>query len=392
MLAEFIVAESQTQEEHQLSEVIDRLVTDLNRLTSNRQQWGNQNAWHIAHRYVRGVAEARALQSSLTSTKINQLIRSRQDYSGWGSTALANAIKIDELWPDFIEKVIAGNNFSLAYEAVRHIANCKLNQEVKDRLLAWVQECPVKREDLRARIAQEQEAERGVQRPDFPIQVSNYWRFHQWLGDDGFDGGIHPYVVANLLYYFTDAGDVVIDPMAGGDTTYRVVEQYRFFGEAYEGEFGGPRTVLRSDIEPRFREIERADVTKGLPWPANCADFCLLDPPYYGIANGKYPTFGRTIEEWETNIQLAVLNISRVLKPGGYIAVIVDDYLRSAEFQPTSHLVFGLLSEMGLRAAGTIYDTHPNYLSSMNALGMWRAKRARLLVNGMKIIHVFEKT
>jgi hypothetical protein len=372
-------------------EIIDPLAADLSHLADSRDAFTSETSWQMAYHYISATQQILAVQPNLKSTQISKMVRTRPGYTGWGADPLNHAIRIEQVWPGLIEKSGVNPGFCVAYDDVRRIAVCSLSKAQKDALLAWIQTEKVTQLELRARIAQEQADQIGTIRPDFELQLSNHWRFNQETRNNGFDGGISPQLVANLLYYLTDAGDVVIDPMAGGDTTYQVVKHYRFFSEDYAGDFGGPRTVLRCDLEPRHAGIQQADVTDALPWPAESADFCLFDPPYYGIANGKYPDFGRNIEEWEANLERALTNVRSVLKLGGYVAVIIDDYLRADEFQPAGALVFRLLRELDLRARATIYNSYPNYLMTMNAIGMWRAKRARLMVNGMKIIHVFEK-
>jgi hypothetical protein len=59
-----------------------------------------------------------------------------------------------------------------------------------------------------------QQLYRAIFNPNFELEVSNFWKFNT-LHDNGAFGGVHPRIYANLIYYFTDPGDSVLDPMAG---------------------------------------------------------------------------------------------------------------------------------------------------------------------------------
>jgi DNA modification methylase len=84
-----------------------------------------------------------------------------------------------------------------------------------------------------------------------------------------------PQVVENLLWFYTEPGQIVFDPFAGGGTTIKTAK-----------EMG--RRVWSSDIAPStpMLPIHEHNILDG--WPANApkqADFILLDPPYWKQAH-----------------------------------------------------------------------------------------------------------
>lgn len=112
-------------------------------------------------------------------------------------------------------------------------------------------------------------------------QHFDVWQFQTSADDAGtgsYFGKMPPQVVENLLWLYTEPGQVVFDPFAGGGTTIDVAKRMG-------------RRVWSSDRKPSTPTlpIHRHDITAG--WPDDApkkVDFVLLDPPYWKQAAGKY--------------------------------------------------------------------------------------------------------
>jgi SAM-dependent methyltransferase len=330
---------------------------------------------------------ARALREegipNASPQRINRAIRMETDYAGPGGSWLSHAKRISEVFKD----IFGLKNKKLSYGHYRVLANNKLVDTRKHELRAETEANPITQADLSARIRQEVDK---LPNTGFKVKCDNCWYFSERVESD-FDGGIHPLVIANLLYYCTAPGAVVIDPMAGGDTTYKVIQQYPYFQRPLPDVDGsGRRTIHRADLNPHARGIVQADATKHLPWTDDFADFCLFDPPYYTIPEEKYATLGTSIEEWQAAMSAVAREIGRVLKPGGKVAVITDDYLRS-DFQPLSLFAFQAFAVAGFTPWMVFYDIHKNYLSA-SPMEQAIYKRHKTILNGVKVISVFQKT
>jgi hypothetical protein len=241
---------------------------------------------------------------------------------------------------------------------------------------------------LRKTIRAAVDAHNGIYKPDFPLKVSNFWKFDSPHDNDSY-GGIHPEVVANLLFWFTEPGDTVIDPMAGSGILAHTLAKYRFFHEQYEAEGSGPRIGLMSDLAPTRDDIIQADATVALPFERGCAQFAILDPPYLRIADDKrYENLGQDADQWLTGIRQIIINTLPCLTPGGAIAVMTDDVLRKSEHVPIAYRISSLLADLGLQPRATIYNHTPNFLHSMGPAQMKSTREARLLVSGCKVIQV----
>jgi len=132
-------------------------------------------------------------------------------------------------------------------------------------------------------------------------------------GQRSYFGAVPPQVVENLLWFFTDPGDIVVDLFAGSGTTIDVAKRMG-------------RRVWASDIRGNFYSphlpIHQHDATTG--WPADAprkADLVFLDPPYWKQATGKYSSEPNELAEmdieafytaWRTVVKAVVEHAKRV--------------------------------------------------------------------------------
>jgi DNA modification methylase len=56
------------------------------------------------------------------------------------------------------------------------------------------------------------------------VQHFDVWSFQNGGGDSSYFGRMPPAVVENLLWLYTEPGDIVVDPFAGGGTTIDVAK------------------------------------------------------------------------------------------------------------------------------------------------------------------------
>lgn len=104
------------------------------------------------------------------------------------------------------------------------------------------------------------------------IQPYDVWQFgdcHDLMGD-AHPGRIPGQIVTHVLYFYTMAGDLVIDPMAGSGTT---LDACLLMGRKAHG----------YDIDSRHDriDIERHDLSNGWPETVTRAQLIFWDPPYF---------------------------------------------------------------------------------------------------------------
>ena len=90
-----------------------------------------------------------------------------------------------------------------------------------------------------------------------------------------YPGNIPAGIVFNTLYFFTEQGDLVVDPMAGGGVTGDVCRAMK-------------RRILMYDINPSRDDIKKWNLENGWPEEAANCDLAFLDPPYYKKKAQKY--------------------------------------------------------------------------------------------------------
>lgn len=125
-------------------------------------------------------------------------------------------------------------------------------------------------------------------------QHFDIWQFATADKDDGqqsYFGAVPPQVLENLLWFYTEPGDIVVDLFAGSGTTVDVAKKMG-------------RRVWASDIRGNHYSphlpIHQHDAGTG--WPDDApkkASIVFLDPPYWKQAKGRYSNEPGELAEME---------------------------------------------------------------------------------------------
>lgn len=207
--------------------------------------------------------------------------------------------------------------------------------------------------------------------PPEPHMAFDMWSYGKYEGDNGRFGKLHPGVVENLLWLFTEPGQIVFDPFAGAGTTLHVAKKMG-------------RRVWVSDrasaaLYPTL-PIHTHDITTG--WPDGApgkADFILLDPPYWKQAAGEYSDDPEDLgnmslddfrEAWSATVKVCAGHLA----DGGRIAFIVspaqDGDLATGRVVDLAWLMYEACERQGLSAERRIvvpYSTQQATGQQVNA-------------------------
>ena len=159
-------------------------------------------------------------------------------------------------------------------------------------------------------------------------------------------GSIPPGIVAHALHYFTQPGDLVIDPMAGGGTTLDVCTAMG-------------RRCLAYDIEPTRPDVVRHDITLAWPPEVRECDLIFCDPPYHTMLARAYAPEGiatAPLSRWLDFLQRLARDAFGAIRPGGHLAILVANqtekdlpaghgYLDHAFFAYNALIAAGFLPE-----------------------------------------------
>ena len=156
------------------------------------------------------------------------------------------------------------------------------------------------------------------------IQHFDVWQFPQAdkdAGQQSYFGALPPQVVENLLWFYTDPGQIVVDPFAGSGTTIEVAKAM------------GRRVWAsdrRGDAYAPYLPIHKHDITTG--WPADApakANLIILDPPYWQQARGRYSDDPEDLgnmalhefgDAWRATVKVCVDHLA----DGGRLAFIIS--------------------------------------------------------------------
>lgn len=150
-------------------------------------------------------------------------------------------------------------------------------------------------------------------------QLYNVWNFagcDERMGQDH-AGRIPGQIVLNALYYYSQPGDLVVDPMAGGGTTN---DACLLLG----------RRCRSYDIQPKRIDIEKHNIAEGFPSRAEKCGLIFLDPPYWRLQRDQYAeesTSFASLEEWLNSMNKLARDCYTTVKQGGYIALVIEAFL-----------------------------------------------------------------
>ncbi|MDB5352865.1 MAG: putative transcriptional regulator [Planctomycetota bacterium] len=157
-------------------------------------------------------------------------------------------------------------------------------------------------------------------------------------------GSIPPAIVAHALHYFTRAGDLVVDPMAGGGTTLDVCASMG-------------RRCLAYDLHPVRPDIVDRDVKIGFTPDSNGCDLIFVDPPYHTMLARRYPGAGigeQPLADWIAFLNRLAVDSFATLKPGGYIAVLLANQTERDLPAGNGYIDHAFLGYSALIAAGFV--------------------------------------
>jgi len=208
--------------------------------------------------------------------------------------------------------------------------------------------------DLQKKIREDEFARREDERTKygFDLKERNVWTFDvpdPRFGKSGYKGRLPGQVVANALFYYTQPGALIIDPMAGGGTTGDVVATLPYFND---------RKVKMYDIDPIDSRIERANILlTGIPEQSGSINYVFLDPPSEFYPHGEDSSFSPEIAKAETMMKLKTIlrEGTRILKSGGRLSIIVEASIGAFGTIDFPYEVSAVAREMGLKQIGKVY-------------------------------------
>ena len=208
----------------------------------------------------------------------------------------------------------------------------------------------------------------------FEPQLYNVWNFGKCLegyGIPNYPGRIPAQIVQNVLYFFTNEGDIVVDPMAGGGTTIDVCEKMKRYCRAY-------------DIKPAREDIQQHDIAHGFPEICENADLIFLDPPYYNMVYDLY----ENIDAFYSFIQTLARKCYDTVRQEGFVVLVMEDMTEKGNYCLSAEC-YRRFADVGFHAEAHI--SCPLSAEQFNPQQVIKAKEEKHMLGRNRDIYVFKK-
>lgn len=218
---------------------------------------------------------------------------------------------------------------------------------------------------------------------DISTTVWSFPKRGSWATHRGnYRGNWPPQIPRALIQKYTKPGDIVLDPMIGSGTTcieakllgrncigvdinydaiiltmHRLYYLNKAIEEAISGNKEtewGEEIIDTSTVLNAWTKIYHGDARHLAEIRDESIDLVATHPPYFNIIRygGKQRVEGdlskaRKLEEYLRMIKQVAQEIYRVLKPGGYLGILVGDTRNRKHYVPISHYVLETLLDTG---------------------------------------------
>lgn len=211
---------------------------------------------------------------------------------------------------------------------------------------------------------------------DFPRQ--SYGKTSK--GDNKYPGVTPAGLVWNLVWRYTEPGDLVVDPMCGSGTTLDICTEER-------------RRCICYDISPVRPDVIQNDA-RHIPLPENHVDLVFVDSPYGdNIRYNEHPDdIGKISSETEPfydELEKVIDECYRILKPGKVLGWLIGDQWVKKQFTPVGFNLYQRLCKK-FETVDIICIARRGQSSHT---GVWfnRALRFNFYLRGFKYLFIMRK-
>ncbi len=233
------------------------------------------------------------------------------------------------------------------------------------------------------------------------IRPTDNWNFSRlrWPRIDGFDsfGYIPGDVYANCLWYYARDDDSVLDPMAGSGMMLHVWQERQTW---LEDRLTNLR-VSASDLNPRgpyCQQIRAHDLLDGLP--EDSCDYLIMDPPYPGLANGRYSELPNDLanmdsQDWSQAMRSIALGAYSQQPANGRCTVIIPNNrnIATGERNLFPDVVRGIFRDVGYQLYDIAYASRRTQQKQGRRMAILnnQARRARVPLTEVSEVLTFIK-
>lgn len=218
------------------------------------------------------------------------------------------------------------------------------------------------------------------------IEATTFWDFPKQSygltkkGDNKYAGVTPALIIYNMVWRYTDPGDLVVDPMCGSGTTIDVCKEEK-------------RTAIGYDIHPTREDIIKNDA-RNIPLADDSVDMVFIDSPYGD--NIKYNEEPKNIgnissesEEFYDELEKVMKESHRILKEGKVLGWLIGDQWVKKQFTPVGLKIYERLC----RHFESVDIICVSRRSQSSNTGVWqnRARRFNFYLRGFKYLIIVRK-
>jgi DNA modification methylase len=201
-------------------------------------------------------------------------------------------------------------------------------------------------------------------------------------GNNKYAGVTPAELIWNMVWRYTEPGDLVVDPMCGSGTTLDVCKEE------------GRRAICYDVSPPPYRkDIIKNDARK-IPLPDNYADMVFIDSPYGdNIRYNEEPECignisSETVEFYD-ELEKVIKESHRILKPGKAMGWLIGDQWVKKKFTPVGFLLYARMTKY-FDTVDIVCIARRNQSSNT---GIWanRARRFNFYLRGFKYLFIMRK-
>ena len=218
------------------------------------------------------------------------------------------------------------------------------------------------------------------------IESTTFWDFPRQSygltpkGNNKYPGVTPALIIYNMVWRYTDPGDLVVDPMAGSGTTLDVCKEEK-------------RRCICYDIAPTRPDIIQNDA-RSIPLEDNSVDMIFIDSPYGdNIRYNDHPDcIGKISAEDERfydELEKVMRECYRILKPGKVLGWLIGDQWVKKRFTPVGFKIYDRLCKY-FEPVDIICVARRGQASHTN---VWhnRARRFNFFLRGFKYLIMVRK-
>ena len=219
------------------------------------------------------------------------------------------------------------------------------------------------------------------------IEATTLWDFPKQSygltpkGNNKYPGVTPALIIYNLVWRYTDPGDLVVDPMCGSGTTIDVCKEEQ-------------REVIGLDISPVRSDIVQSDARK-IPLRDNSVDMVFIDSPYgdnvrYNEHPGCIGKISSENERFYVELEKVMSESHRILREEKILGWLIGDQWVKKKFTPVGLMIYKRLCKH-FEPVDIICVTRRGQSSHT---GLWynRARRLNFFLRGFKYLLIMRKT